>query len=123
MLHAAGDAAAPRTAERAVHGGDEADRDAAPAAWVASANTAVPRRIGPLLAVGPGQRPRIAGVHRDDRQVGVDAHDPAGLAATVGEDHGHLVAAQVVGVGGHPPVGEDDAGAAARATWASAVPA
>ena len=41
--------------------------------------------------------------------------DAAALAAAVGEGDGDLVAAQVVGVGEDPAVGDDDAGAAAPA--------
>jgi hypothetical protein len=72
VLHTAGDAKAPRPAEGAVHGGDEADRDAAPAARLGQGEDRGAEAHGRALGAvgGSGRRPRVAGVDRDNWQVG-----------------------------------------------------
>ena len=87
-----------------------------PPVVAAAPNTALPRP-----SVAPSSRPvdgaRAGGVDGDDREVavGVDAGHGALRRASVAERHGHLAAAQVVGVGQDPAVGDDDAGAAGMA--------
>jgi hypothetical protein len=71
-------------------------------------------------AVGgaPLERCRALGVDADHGQVAVavDRLDRADLAAPVGEGHGDLAAAQVVGIGEDAAVADDDAGSALVAT-------
>ena len=78
---------------------------------------AAPKTAAPSCdAVGraPLERCRALGVDADHGEVAVavDRLDGADLAAPVGEGHGHLAAAHVVGVGQDGAVADDDAGTA-----------
>ena len=107
----------PGPAECPRDGGDEAERDAGPAtvAGPGAEDGGPDAQVG---AVRPGDRGRAGGVDVDDREVAVavPAGDGAAGATAVGEGHGDLVAAQVVGIGQDLAVGDDDAGAARAAT-------
>ena len=100
MLDAAGDPPPARSAERALdrRHGPEGDARAR-----AVRRRGAEDRGTELDAVSgaPFERCRALGIDADHGQVAVavDRLDGADLAAPVGEGHGHLAAAQVVGVG------------------------
>jgi hypothetical protein len=69
-------------------------------------------------AVGlPGDCRRVAGVHRQHRQIEVAIHagNLGGGPPTVGEGNRHLVAAEVVGIRQHLSLGDHDTRAEAPA--------
>jgi len=112
VLDGAGDAAPARPAKAAALGGHEAKRGAQPApARVGERDDRRPdcRRVAGL----PGDGGRVAGVDRQDGEVElvVGGGPLARLAAPVGEQDAHLLAARVVGVGQHAALADHDAGA------------
>ena len=101
VLQAAGDAAAPRTAEAALDAAHHAVGDARAAVGGAPHREHDLAGLGRL--VGPRQRGRVAGVDLEDDEVAVGVHagDATLLGASVGEGHLGGAVAQVVGVGEH----------------------
>ena len=112
VLEAAADATAAGAAEGAVGGADRAGGHAD--ATVAEAADGVDglAEVGRAAPLDDGS---VAGVDPDDGEVAVDvvAGDGARLLAAVGEAHGDLRAAEVVGVGDDGAGLDDDATAAA----------
>jgi EmrB/QacA subfamily drug resistance transporter len=109
VLEAAGDAAATRTAERAIDAGDESERHSQPAAarigQREDRHADAGRRGG-----GPRQRRHVTGIDLDDGEVAVDVtpgHASVGRAP-IGEGDLYLVAAYVVRVGQHAARSEHD---------------
>ena len=116
MLDAAGDAAPAGTSERALGPRHQSDGDAQAA--TAGVRQCEDRRADPHgVGAGPVERRRVLGVDLDDGEVAVDvdAGDPPGFGAAVGEGYGDLLAADVVRVGENPTRGDDDAGSDAPA--------
>ena len=114
VLDRPGDPPAPRPAEAPGGAGHEARRhaQAATAGIGEREHGGAERRRSGLGRPGDGLDVARVDLDRGEVEVGVDARHAAALAAAVGERHGDLVAAQVVGVGEHAAGADDDAAAA-----------
>ena len=104
---------AARAPEGALDGADRAERHPSAAAGGGGPGEDDRPGGGPV-AIGPGDGLCAGRVDRDDREVAVhvDTGEAACRRSAVGERHGDLVAADVVGVGEDLAIGDDDTGAA-----------